>query len=369
MKSPLLIQGMHGMGDCLHERAVVKHYLAQGREIWLETSWPAIFHDLVGPDLHLIRRPVNLHAQTKNAAREADKFYPRPAPAGCEAIRVMYHGNDVMRTDSKTVLESMCRATNTPYPADYRLPVPEAWVSKARSHLGGYDGSKPLLVYRPLVARPEWRGSMARNANELCYAHLVGFLRQHFFVVSVADLVPGVEWMVGYELKADVTLHKGELDFEALAGMFSIADLVVTSSGFAAILAPAVGTRCINIVGGYEDARAHDSGKLFAPFLSIEPAVPCRCWSSACTKPCMKDIDMLAAVDHIAKFVKAELDIEILPRKGLISEMFHTERRAQDAPTTIPPPPASPFRRQPHPNSPAYRQYIAMLQQGNGLKA
>lgn len=344
MKKPILIEGMHGMGDNVHQRALIRQIM-QTREVWLETSWPAIYHDLVGPDLKLIRRAVNLRTQTKNAQREADKFLSLTPPPGIERIRVMYHGANVKETDSKSILEAMCRCVGVSYAdADYRLPIPDDWSIRANKVLDrvGYTGHKPLLIYRPLVARHEWKGSAARNANEMAYAHLFAYLRNHFFVVSVADLVPGVEWIVGPHLKADATLHNGELNFEELAALFCEADLVFTSSGFSAVLAPAVETPCINVVGGYEDAKAHDSGKKFAPFLSIEPINPCHCWTSACRNVCEKEIDMIPAVDKIAAFVQDHFGIAILPMKGIASDMFE---RAQRAPENRPL--AQPFGRHP----------------------
>jgi hypothetical protein len=343
MKKPLLIEGMHGLGDCIHQRAVLRQIIPS-REVWLETSWPAVYHDLVGPDLKLLRRNVNLRTQTKNAQREADKFTSLRPVTGMDRMRIMYHGPNVMATESKTVLEGMCVATGTSYAdADYRLPVPSEWLDKAEARIAQWKPTKPICIYRPLVARTEWRGSMARNANEIAYAHLFAYLRNHFFVVSIADLAAGQEWLVGPQLKADVTLHHGELDFETMAALFHEADLVYTSSGFAAILAPAVGTPCISIVGGYEDGRAHDSGKKFAPFLSIEPVNPCRCWTSACRVQCTKEIDMIPAVDQIAHFCRG-LGIEILPMRGIASEMYHRQQ-----PTNAPSVPlARPFT-VPHP--------------------
>lgn len=347
-KTPLYVEGMHGLGDNIHQRAVLRQIM-QTREVWLETSWPSVYHDLVGPDLHLLGRKVNLRTQTKNAQREQAKF-ERSAPPGIERMRVMYHGANVMATDSKTVLEGMCRATGTSYvDADYTLPIPYEWIQKAEAVLNsiGYTPEiaaiKPLCVYRPLVARPEWKGSMARNANEIAYAHLFAYLRNHFFVLSVADLAPGAEWIVGPKLKADAELHHGELDFETLAAVFREADLVFTSSGFAAILAPAVETPCVSIVGGYEDARAHDSGKRFAPYMAIEPARPCQCWTSSCRQMCGKEIDMIPAIDAINQFVQAHCGINVLPMVGLPSDMYEREEASAHAP-----PLARPFSA-PHP--------------------
>lgn len=307
MKPGLHVQGMHGLGDCLHQRAVLRQ-LMRTRDVTLETSWPAIYHDLIAEGMHVARRPVGLRTQSKNAARESEsaKFSPRHSflRAG---MRISYQGQQVLQTPSKTILEVMCNVTGTSFAeADYRLPVPPSWDDALYTAMGPLPDRarrRPWVVYRPLVARPEWRGSMARNADAASYSELFNRIRDKFFVVSVADLVEGQEWIVGPEAKADLSFHKGELVVEALAALFKRADLVFTSSGFAAVLGPAVGTPTISIVGGYEDPRCHDSGAEFAPYLAIGPRVPCSCWTSACRQACDKKIEMLSAMSAIDEFV------------------------------------------------------------------
>ncbi len=98
------------------------------------------------------------------------------------------------------------------------------------------------MVYRPLVERTEWNGCAARNPDHSAYAALFASIRDQFHVVSIADLVPNVEWISGARVEADQKFHAGELEFEALAGLFSIASLVFCSPGFAVILAQTVGT-------------------------------------------------------------------------------------------------------------------------------
>ena len=49
-----------------------------------------------------------------------------------------------------------------------------------------------------------------------------------------------------------MTLHAGELDTEALAGMMSLAAVTFTSPGFAIALSQAVGTPVIAVFGAHE---------------------------------------------------------------------------------------------------------------------
>ena len=287
-------------------------------QIALETSWPCVYHDLAGDNLHFIRKPVALRTQLKNAAREADKFVPGPpSHHTTNTVQISYNRSTI---GDGTVLQGMFAAAGIPgdyADADYRLPVPQEWRDvldnnpaypirrpSTMDHSPLFEGAKakPMLVYRPLVMRPEWRGSGIRNANTNQYAELITLVRDSFFVVSVADLEANREWIVGPQLKADLELNHGELSFEALAALFSRAALVFTSSGFPAILGPAVGTPTICVQGGFEPASWHADGAKFAPYLGIEPISPCVCATSACTRPCTKLLDMPRARAAITEF-------------------------------------------------------------------
>lgn len=329
MKPALHVQGMHGLGDSLHQRAVMRQ-LMQRYSVTLETSWPSVYDDLIAAGLKVTRRPIGLRTQTKNANRgsEAAKFTARDprVPVGA-GMRISYGGGAVMKTESKTVLEAMCHATGTDYlTADYRLDIPDAWTQALFATLGALPAraaDNPWLVYRPLVARPEWRGSIIRNANPDAYAKLFQLIRDTFFVVSVADLEPGREWLApGPQLRRpDITLHAGELTFETLAALFKHSDLVYTSSGFAAILGPAVGTSTISIVGGYESIGCHSSGARFAPYLAIGPQAECGCWTSQCRQVCDKAIDVNTGADRMRAFM-AEIGISISECETPFEEMF-----------------------------------------------
>jgi len=326
-KQLLLVHGMHGMGDNLHQRAVLR-YLMQSYNIVLETSWPCIYHDLLGDGLRVVNRPVALRTQLKNASREREKFSDNPAPHHhMPTIRFSYGTKTINECASRSVLEAMFKGASAAvgYPAaDFTLPVPDDWSFRLFNEVSRHwpNTGKPLLVYRPLVARPEWRGSQVRNANATDYAEIFAAIRDNFFVVSVADLEPMREWIVGPELKADVTLHKGELTFELLAALFKSATCVYTSSGFAAVLAPAVNTPCISILGGYEPASWLADGAKHAPWLGIEPMQPCQCGTSSCTNPCTKKIDVPTAIARVHEFCRANCEVSTFAESRPVTEMF-----------------------------------------------
>lgn len=294
--TPILIQGHHGLGDNLHQRAIVRQ-LMKDHQVWLESSWVAPYYDLIASGLKVIHRPTVLRTQTKNAGRERQLFSTDKPPINVKVVRLSY--NVGLVREARSVLGAMFKSANLkPESMDFRLPVPREWVAKARAVVGHPD--KPIMVYRPLVVRREWKNE-ARNPDHASYAALFKSIRDQFHVISLADVEPNVEWIVGERVEADQSFHRGELDFETLAGLFSIAGAVFCSPGFAVVLAQAVGAPVISVFGGYESAYSFSAGAQFSPWCPIEPITPVDDFSHYCMTS--KKIDMPAALDKIAGFV------------------------------------------------------------------
>lgn len=294
-----IIDGMHGLGDNVHQRAVIRHLLAvhPSTTFWLKTPWPCLYHDLVGDRLRVVDPATSLRTQRKNSVREHAR-YALPPRVSRRRRRISYNSRLVQQTGS--VLGSMIRTTlgHDLDDADFRLPVPAAWRAKAEALIGHQD--KPVMVLRQLVERTEWRGCAARNPDAAAYAALYDNIRDRFFVVSLADLVPGVEDLVT-DLRADICFHKGELDIEAIAGLMAGAAMTFCSPGFAVPLSQAVGTPVIAVFGGFECSRSFSYGHRFAPTLGIDTINPCQCWSH--THQCDKRIDLPAAHADIEEFI------------------------------------------------------------------
>jgi hypothetical protein len=301
VKPALLVHGMHGLGDNLHQRALLRQLMPH-HDVTLESSWVAPYHDLVGQGLKVVHKHMFLRTSRKNAAREAALFTQASPPPGTRAIKVWYRPDEVRK--QRSVLGAMCAATGRDYAsADFRLPIPQAWADRAEALIASWQPAKPLLIYRPLVERTEWGGCATRNPDHAGYAAIFASLREKFFVASIADLVDGVEWMVGDKIEADVELHRGELDFETMAALFARANLVFCSPGFAVILGQAVGTPVICSFGRYERAYSFSAGARFSPYLGIEPINPCDDFKHDDTSD--KTIDIAAAIGRAAVFASA----------------------------------------------------------------
>ncbi len=298
--SAVYVQGMHGLGDNIHQRALMRGLGERYDVIQLETSWPCVYRDM--PWVRCVHKGTTLRTQAKNAAREADRFAHAPVDADAH-LRIWYRPHEVRAHGS--VLGAMLRSVGLDdASADFGMAVPVEWRQAAIEALRSsrWDG-RPPLVYRPLVERREWGGCAARNPDSHTYRSLVECIRARFFVVSIADLVPGVEWISGAAIDADAEFHGGELSFETLAGMFSMARLAFTAPGFAVPLAQAIGTPVVCIHGGYESSRSFSLGARMSPTLGIDPMRPCDCFSHNHRCRYDKRIDMDAAIGRLEAFL------------------------------------------------------------------
>jgi hypothetical protein len=315
MLKPLLIKGLHGLGDNLHQRALIRQLITK-RDVYLESSWVAPYHDLLDQGLKVIRAPIPLYAQTKNAQREAARFYCGELPIDLPEATVWYRPEDVRL--HRGVLAAMCAGAGVDYTrADFRLPVPDAWLAKADALIEQWRPTKPIMVVRPLVERAEWDGCAARNPDHAAYAAILASIHQRFFIVMLADLQDGIEWMVGQRIRADVALLKGELTFEVMAALFARAALVYCSPGFAVVLAQAVGTPVICVFGHYERAYSFSGGARFTPYLGIEPIHPRDDFSHADNGD--KRIDLALAIHRARPFANHARVRPVSNRANLLS--------------------------------------------------
>lgn len=280
----VLVDGMHGLGDNLHQRAVIRKMMEKSK-VWLKTPWPSLYHDLVGDNLRLVEPRTKLRTQAKNAEREAASFTRESVPFGAPMIKVSYPSHMVI--EHRGVLVAMANQVGVDTKGlDFSLPVP--W-----SHGLRIPKDRPIVIFRPLTVRKEWGGNATRNPDPVAYLELYREFRKlmpNAFVISIADLEDGKEWMIHGKVDADLEFHSGELNIERICALVRDAAMVFTAPGMALVLAQSIGTPVVSVFGGYESAYSFSAGAKKTPTLSIEPIHPCACFSH--THECKKDIDM-----------------------------------------------------------------------------
>lgn len=294
----ITILGMYGIGDNLHSRAVLREMM-KTHKVTLEGFYPAMVHDLIGQGLDFVQFAPGRH-RPRIKAGDVKKAPKRTLAA--VHTKLTYSPDAIKASGNILAAQFKSCGLNMPNNPDFSLPVPDGWRARARSMIETWPtNGKPVLVYRPIVQNKVWQ-CPSRSPDPVAYADLFAAIRARFFVVSVADLTQD-EWIVGAEQEADVKLHKGELDFEVLTGLFAESAMVFANPGFSPILAQAVGAPCIIVYGGNESFRTTNSvGAHLAPTLAIEPIKPCEC--HARTHDCDKRIDVPAAVDKVKAFAE-----------------------------------------------------------------
>lgn len=310
LKPQLLIQGMHGLGDNIHQRGLIRQLMLR-YNVTLQSSWFSLYYDLIERGLHIVSKPTHLRTQSENANREAHLFHQPQMMRNPSVVRMWYRPQTIREQGS--VLAAMC---STVGPAcdkstiDFRYHegIPTAWLNAIDARIASWKLEKPIVFYRPLTDRSEWSGCKARNPDFKAYYDLIMAIRDQFSVVSIAHLtsgsggrVPTGEWMVGNPITPDVMLHRGELAFEEMIALMVRSSLCFCSPGNAIVMAQSVNTPVVCVFGGYENSSSFSLGAKYSPTLGIDPITPC---SSFTHTTWDKRIDMPKSLARLRQFVE-----------------------------------------------------------------
>lgn len=286
----VLLRGMHGLGDNVHQRAVIRALKKHtGARVAVETPWPELSADLAD-EIYLPEK--SLRTQTKNVSRHAGVLpvlHAGDLSKFSQVLKNWYTAENVRRFG---YVGAMLHGLGLP-----RTEQDFSFNPQAGFFVLGNTERKPVMVYRPLTVRTEWSGCENRNPDAEAYHDLFAALREHFFVVSVADLAPNVEWITSKPVKADLEAHTGGLSSQNLFWLYAKADLVFCAPGFSLPLAQSVGTKVICVYGGRENSKFYAQNERT---LGVDTVQPCSCMTH--THPCNKRIDVAAWLPRVKAF-------------------------------------------------------------------
>ena len=250
MAKSLSIVGPWGLGDSIYVRPFIAA-TAQRRDVYYETPWPELFHDL---PLRLVRGQRRLRTQMRNLARTRQEQWFRP-PDDARTIRLGYGVLEVANGNVATAMEIKLPPLNKLNPV---WDLPE--LGKCPFDTGG----APLAIIRPVMRRIEWDNE-ARNPYPQYVDEIAGDLKARgFATVVIADLKHGYEWIEGGRLPPhNVALTNGELSVRQLLAAVRDAAVVVGPVGWIVPAAIALHTRAFIILGG--------NGGMNAPEKIIDP--------------------------------------------------------------------------------------------------
>ena len=223
---------MHGLGDNLYQRAVLREY-HRDRDVYLVTSWPQLYADL--PHVRPVRHPnVRLRTQAKNAGMHGHRWHA--PPPGAERVRWHY------APSGGTILESLCAG----------LGIAPAALDMAGPAVSPPSGlPERYVVIRPATIRAEWRADSRNPRPEYLALAAEAARAAGYAVVSVADLKAGEEWALDPLPPADMRYHAGELVLPDLLGLVAGAAAVIGGVGWLVPAALAYRQRMLLIYGGW----------------------------------------------------------------------------------------------------------------------
>lgn len=244
---PILFEGMYGLGDNIYQRPFLRYYPGA----FIRTPWPELYSDL---DVRCVRSDTTLRTQQKNETRTEYEFFEPPKDA--RRVRIFYGPQELANGG---IIEAFRGQFDVTGPLTFDLPGFNDLHRRIPTDCR-------IAVIRPATVRTEW-ASASRNPDPQYLNVAAKILKlRGFFVVSVADTEPGVEWIVGQAPAADLMLHKGELSLTQLCTLYERAACVVSPVGFSIPMAIAYNTPLFVVAGG--------RGGHNAPEVVTDPEMP-----------------------------------------------------------------------------------------------
>lgn len=232
--TPLRILCQRGLGDNIYLRPFIREAVKRN-DVWLNTPWPELFEDL---PVHFMRASTKLRTQAKNVSRQDAARWEEPKGFG-PTVSVMYGHESLKRYGN------IWRAIERFLPLNGAPPVFDLPPFAFSPRLGDL----PIALVRPVTVRKEWRNE-ARNPKPEYVNAVAALLMKTHTVVSVADLQPGEEWLVGEAPPCHVAFHHGEVSVRGLLALVRKASVVVGGVGWIVPAAIALNVPAFVILGG-----------------------------------------------------------------------------------------------------------------------
>jgi hypothetical protein len=225
--------GRGGMGDAIYARPFVRAALREDPDVYINTSWPAIFADL---PVKVTKRTPGLAVQQHHGDQVPDHVWSSH-PDGARTLSLRYEWKRLQKRVS-TIREMERLSGLQPDPLVLDLPpLPESPVS------GRY------AVVRPPAIRCDYPAP-SREPDPAYLARAAEMLQARGYrVVTIGAFLPGLEEPNG-EVPADVRFEYGELPLMQAISLAAHASVVVSGPCWLVPASAASGAPMIVLGGG-----------------------------------------------------------------------------------------------------------------------
>lgn len=253
--TPVHIIALPGLGDAIYQRPHIREFVKRNSNVYLETGFPQIFHDI--PGLKFVRPSKPLPVYDQNVADHPNYFIDEVEPGAKQiyptyGIRFFGNGDTIATAFSASLpLHGAQLIYDLPEEVHHCFPVIDT-------------GGKPLAIVRPVTQRGAFPNiSRAPLPEYVCRA--AEKLMETHFVLLIANIDDEEEVLVG-ELPPhhDAFIH-GELSIMEVIELMRRADCLVGGVGFIVCVALALKIPSFIILGG--------NGRFNAPHVLVDSRV------------------------------------------------------------------------------------------------
>lgn len=239
-----IVEPFSGIGDTIMIRPFIRALAAREDVVYIKTPWPDLFEDF--ENVKCYKPDGDYRTQSKHMKTTSpSKWHTLPKRyLESDKFKMFYKGEDLIQRSIFATFEKQCPLEGTPFVFD--LP---AWAKKEPIPEIKNNG-KPIAVIRPVTERAEWIAKARQPLPDYLVQISKILMDSGYHVVSVADTVPRVEWIVGNEPYAHQKFHKGELDFRKLVSLVQQCDISVGGVGFITPMGIASGNPHMIVFGG-----------------------------------------------------------------------------------------------------------------------
>lgn len=242
-ETPVIVEGMRGLGDNIYQRAVLKR---SDRPVVLMTPWPQLYTDLghidcVRPFAHKLR------TQRKNEAATPAELWSGIRVAHSSPRIKLHYGRRELAMP-QTILRSLeIGFGNIPGAKPIEMDLPPIDLARLKGKIKAKG--RPIAMIRPVTIRKEWQNE-SRAPRPEYIAQIAARLMDTHHVVVVGDVSPGAEWLVGDMPPHHQAFMGGELDVLDLMALMTVAGVTVGGVGWLVPAAMATKTPTFIVLGG-----------------------------------------------------------------------------------------------------------------------
>lgn len=321
----IFIKTYYGFGDNIWMYPFVKEASKKYSTIYLETSYPFLYHSL--SNIKFLRPMRSLTLKTCKAyIKSYPKDFWAERPTFIKQLNIPYYLSNIKRDIN--LMDNFNQAIHIEDKfIDFNLPLHPQWVTDAQQILSEIKTDKKICIIRPPSDRSDW-SCPARAPKPEYFQYFIDKYAHEYYFISIGNRETD---RYIQELKnIDLRFENGELPLTTIVGLASLVDLIITYNCFLFPLGLAVKTKTLVIGGGFSNPHLYvNYDRMDLSNLQIvAPDNPCNCINRK--HKCNKDISFSKLEEGLKKLVSSSDFIPtpaiIKPKKNILISRMRAER-------------------------------------------